>query len=218
MVISTKKETRPSGKEKQYGCTPRVEKARDRVLHCKPSIDLERAKIVTDSFMETEGDPVAMRHAKAFREQCRRKNIFIQEDELIIGSPGSVIRAGNLAPDTKWQLVGEELDTISTRPQDPFQITEEQKKLMREFIIPYWQGKSLYDCWLARRPEDIRQLYEGTGLLFPDVQVESVATRGVRVEHGQQAVGAGRREVSRGITRDHQGSLWSGTGGTRFCP
>jgi len=177
MAISAKKE---SGfrqvvaklEEEESGYTPRVQQARERVLGCRPSIDLERAQIVTESFIRTEGDPMVMRHAKAFREQCRQKKLFIQDGELIVGSPGSVIRAGNLAPDTKWQLVGEELDTISTRPQDPFQITEEQKKLMREFIIPYWRGKSLYDAWLARRPEDIRQLYDGTGLLFPDVQVE----------------------------------------------
>ncbi len=177
MVVSSKKKSElPQAMERseevEYGCTLRVQKVRERVLGCRPSIDLERAKIVTESFMKTEGDPVVMRHAKAFREQCQQKTLFIQDGELIVGSPGSVIRAGNLAPDTKWQLVGEELDTIATRPQDPFQITEEQKKLMRELIIPYWQGKSLYDAWLARRPDDIRELVDGTGLLFPDVQVE----------------------------------------------
>lgn len=177
MVVSSKKESElPRVTERlegvEYGCTLRVQKARERVLECKPSIDLERAKIVTESFMKTEDAPVVMRHAKAFREQCQRKAVFIQDGELIVGSPGSVIRAGNLAPDTKWQLVGDELDTISTRPQDTFLITEEQKRLFTEFIRPYWEGRSLYDAWLARRPEDIRQLYEGTGLLFPDVQVE----------------------------------------------
>lgn len=177
MVVSSKKESElPQAMERledmKDGYTLRVQQARERVLGCRPSIDLERAKIVTESFMRTEGDPVVMRHAKAFREQCQRKTLFIQDGELIIGSPGSVIRAGNLAPDTKWQLVGEELDTISTRPQDPFLITEEQKRLFTEFIRPYWEGKSLYDAWLARMPEDIRQLTEGTGLLFPDVQVE----------------------------------------------
>jgi formate C-acetyltransferase len=177
MVVSSKKEPElPQVMERlegvENGYTLRVQQARERVLECRPSVDLERAKIVTESFMRTEGDPVVMRHARAFREQCQRKTLFIQDGELIIGSPGSVIRAGNLAPDTKWQLVGEELDTISTRPQDPFLITEEQKRLFTEFIRPYWEGKSLYDAWLARMPEDICQLTEGTGLLFPDVQVE----------------------------------------------
>jgi len=178
VVVSDKRESELSqamGKheeEGQYGCTSRVQQAKERVLGTLPSIDLERAIIMTESFMKTEADPIVMRYAKAFRELCQRKTIFIQAGELIVGSPGSVIRAGNVAPDTKWQLVGDELDTISTRSQDPFQITEEQKKIMREFIIPYWDGKSLYDAWQSRRPDDIRQLYENTGLLFPDVQVE----------------------------------------------
>jgi len=178
MIVNYKKEpgspqaTERYGGKEQHGCTLRVQQARERVLRTLPGIDLERAKIVTESFMKTEADPVVMRYARAFRELCQRKTIFIQDGELIVGNPGSVIRAGIVAPDTKWQLVGDELDTISTRPQDPFQITEEQKKLMREFIAPYWDGKSLYDAWLARRPGDIRQLCENTGLLFPDVQVE----------------------------------------------
>ncbi len=37
----------------------------------------------------------------------------------------------------------DELDTIATRPQDPFYISEEDKKYMREEIFPFWKGKSV---------------------------------------------------------------------------
>ncbi|MFC2017527.1 glycyl radical protein, partial [Chloroflexota bacterium] len=49
---------------------------------------------------------------------------------------------------------------ISTRDMDPFDITEEQKKLYKEFIEPYWKGKSFLDVWKARLPEDLRQFEE----------------------------------------------------------
>lgn len=32
---------------------------------------------------------------------------------------------------------------MSTRPQDPFQISEEDKKTIRDEIVPFWQGRSL---------------------------------------------------------------------------
>jgi pyruvate formate-lyase/glycerol dehydratase family glycyl radical enzyme len=142
------------------GCTLRVREARQRVLSTVPSICLEKAKIMTEVFMKTEAEPRVMRQAKAFRETCERKTIFIQDDELIVSSPASKIRAGILGPDTDYWILSDEVDTISTREQDPYLITEDQKKLFKEFIEPYWKGKSFWDVWNATAPEELRQLNE----------------------------------------------------------
>lgn len=40
----------------------------------------------------------------------------------------------------------DELNTIGTRPQDPYYISEEDKKIMREEIFPFWEGKSLAEA------------------------------------------------------------------------
>ena len=146
----------------KYGGTLRVKKARERVLGTKPSMDLENARILTESFMKTEGEPWVVRKAKAFREQCQRKTIFIQDDELIVGCIGSRIRGGILCPDACWPVLDNELDTISTRPQDPFLITEDDKKVFTDFVKPYWKGKSLYEAWQARMPEDVRKLRDAS--------------------------------------------------------
>ncbi|MBI4186435.1 MAG: glycyl radical protein [Chloroflexi bacterium] len=143
----------------------RVWQARERVLQTRPSIDLERAQIFTQSFMTTEGEPLVIRRAKAFKEICQRRTIFIQDGELIVGTPGSRIRAGIICPEVCYQQLDEELDTISTRVQDPFLITEEQKKLFTELIRPYWKGKSLKDAWMARIPDNLRQLAVGTSII-----------------------------------------------------
>ena len=37
----------------------------------------------------------------------------------------------------------DEMDTIATRPQDPFFVSEEDKKIMREELFPFWAGKSV---------------------------------------------------------------------------
>jgi len=142
------------------GCTLRVRKGRQRSRSTVPSICLEKAKIMTEVFMKTEGEPLVMRKAKAFRELCERKAIFIQDDELIIGHPGSKIRAGILSPDTNYWILSEELDTISTRERDRVLITDEQKRLFKELIEPYWKGKAFWDVWQATAPEDLRQLNE----------------------------------------------------------
>ncbi len=136
----------------------RVQKAKERVLATKPSIDLENARLLTESFMKTEGEPVVVRKAKGFRERCQRKTVFIWDDELIVGCTGSKIRGGILCPDVCWPALDKELETIPTRLQDPFLISEDDKRLFKDFIKPYWKGRSLQEAWEARMPEDVRRL------------------------------------------------------------
>lgn len=145
----------------------RIRKAKGRVLATRPSIDLENAVILTRSFMETESDPLAMRKAKAFRDQCRNKTVAVLEDELIVGCSGSRIRGGILSADVCWHILDNELETIAARPYDPFEITEEDKALFREVIKPYWQGRSNYEKFLSRLQPAALAL-KGAGIIYPD--------------------------------------------------
>ncbi|MGH4122248.1 MAG: pyruvate formate lyase family protein [Clostridium sp.] len=47
-----------------------------------------------------------------------------------MGHPCGKPRAGAFSPDTAWEWVRNEIDTISTRSQDPYFISEEDKKIM----------------------------------------------------------------------------------------
>ena len=140
----------------------RIRKLKNRVLGTRPSMDLENAGILTESFMKTEGEPLVRRKAKAFREQCERKTITIWEDELIIGCSGSKTRGGILSADVCWSILDKELDTISNRPQDPFTLSEEDKKVFEEIVKPYWKGKSTFEKWVARIPEAVGKLREAS--------------------------------------------------------
>lgn len=157
----------PQNAQPDTACMWRVNKARQRVLTIKPSVDLENAVILTKSFMETESEPPAIRKALAFKEQCLQKTVTIWEDELIVGCSGSKIRGGILSADVCWHILDNELETIAARPYDPFQISLEEKQTFKEVIKPYWQGRSNYEKFLARMPSDILELKEA-GLIYPD--------------------------------------------------
>ena len=45
----------------------RIHFIKDRVVGTRPEMDLENAKIMTESFKETAGEPLCIRKAKAFR-------------------------------------------------------------------------------------------------------------------------------------------------------
>ena len=87
--------------------------------------------------------PRILLRAKAFRYCCETAPLVIQDNELIVGAPNGAPRAGAFSPDISWRWLRDELDTIGSRPQDPFYLAEEDKKVLREEIFPYWEGKSV---------------------------------------------------------------------------
>ena len=51
----------------------RINFMKERVVNTIPEMDLENARILTESFRETGGEPLAIQKAKFFRRQCQEK-------------------------------------------------------------------------------------------------------------------------------------------------
>jgi len=148
--------------------TKRIERLRQNYVNTKPSICYERARIFTESHKRTEGKPVAVRRAQAFYDFCNQFDVQIFEDELIVGTTGLFRRSGILTPEFSWQWVDAEMDQFDKRPQDPYEMTEEQRCYVREHIFPYWKNQSLEEYFLARLPEDSAKLVIDTGIIDND--------------------------------------------------
>lgn len=153
--------------------TERVKMLKETLLSFRPEIDLEPARILTEGFREAAGLPVVLCKAHAFRKQCAEKSVFINEGELIIGSCGSKTRTGMISADGSWAVLAEELDTISTRPCDPFVLREEDRKMFLEVIQPYWLGRSTREMWKRQIPADVKLLQDNGAIL-----VDSKGSRG----------------------------------------
>lgn len=125
------------------GMTDRLKKLKEQYLKAVPSITTFRALAFTEVARENPGLPKIMMRAKAFRKACEQAPLLIQDNEIIVGHPNGAPRAGAFSPDIAWRWTRDELETIGTRPQDPFYISEENKKIMRDVLFPYWEGKSL---------------------------------------------------------------------------
>ena len=112
-------------------------------LRQRPTISIHRARAITEIARANPGLPRIELRAKAFRRCCETAPLVIQDHELIVGAPNGAPRAGAFSPDISWRWLRDELDTIGNRPQDPFFVAEEDKKILREEIFPYWQGRSV---------------------------------------------------------------------------
>ncbi len=160
-----------SGKSEAKNAQPfymeRIKRLKNRVLETRPEMDLENARLLTRGFQEAEGEPLVLRKAKAFYKQCAEKTVAIRDDELIVGCSGSKIRAGILCADSCWSVLDDELDTISTRPYDPFYLKPEDREIFLNEIKPYWKGRSNYEEWLAQIPGQTRSLRD-SGVIYID--------------------------------------------------
>lgn len=186
--------TRPAG---------RLARIRQRLLEDEREIDLERTRLTTESYRQTEGQPMPVRRAKMLLHLARHLRIHIDPDELIVGNRSRLSRMGVIAPEGAVNWVDKELDVLPTRPQDRFNIRPEEIHELRAEIFPYWQGKTLEDIVDARLPEEIKAAVRGKafslnqtdhaqGHILPDVPgwlSQGVAGLRARVEAACAAPG-----------------------------
>lgn len=125
------------------GPTDRHVKLKEKFLKHVPSISTHRARVITKVFREHPGMPRPLQRALSFRLCCETAPLVIQDHELIVGAPNGAPRTGAFSPDIAWRWMRDEIDTIGTRPQDPFHISEEDKKIMHEELFPFWESKSV---------------------------------------------------------------------------
>ena len=123
-----------------------------------PVIESARAKLITESYKATEGEPIVTRRAEAFAHILRNIPIIIRDDELIVGSSTIAPRGCQTFPEFSYQWLEDELDTVETRSADPFFIAEETKQELRE-VHKYWKGKTSSDLATSyMAPEAIRAI------------------------------------------------------------
>ena len=151
--------------EKTY--MKRIELLRQQYLNTRVEMDVYNAKYLTEGFKETEGQPWIIQKATGYRNQCRKKNIYIQDNELLVGGAGFKPRCGILCADSSCSIIDKELDTISTRKFDPFYLSEEGKRVFKEEVSDYWKGKCVLDRWRAMAPKDM-EILRDNGMIYID--------------------------------------------------
>lgn len=130
-----------------------VSKLAEKIKGTKRQVDIQRALIATRAHQATEGEATVIRWAKVLATVLSEMDIRIDDGELIVGNQARQPRAGLLFPEYAHGWILSQMDTFATRPGDKFQISEEDKALLRE-ALPYWEKRSLRYAWQARLPEE----------------------------------------------------------------
>jgi len=144
----------------------RTLKLNNELLEVKPEFCIERARLVTQSYKETEGEPMVIRRAKAVAKVLKEMPIFIQKDQLIVGTQASKLRCAPLFPETETVYLEKEIDLFEERGQDRLIVPPEIKRELLEDILPYWKSKNIETIALNAMPDKLRELIQSEEKLF----------------------------------------------------
>ena len=128
--------------ENNGGMNDRIKRLHEQSLSTPATLTIERALIETAFYKENEGKmPIAVLRAQNFYEICKKKTIYIGDDELIVGERGPVPKAVPTFPELTCHSV-EDLHVLNTRELQPYYISQEDINTYEREVIPYWKGKT----------------------------------------------------------------------------
>ena len=121
--------------------TDRIPKLVEHLYAKLPEIESARAVLITESYRQTENEPMIIRRAKAFAHILENIPIIIRDLELIVGSTTIAPRGCQTYPEFSYEWLEAEFDTVETRAADPFYISEQTKRELKE-ADAYWKGRT----------------------------------------------------------------------------
>lgn len=128
--------------ENEGGMNERIKRLRKQCFDTPTTLSIERALIETAFYKENYGTmPVAVLRAKNFYEICKKKTIYIGDDELIVAERGPVPKAVPTFPELTCHSV-EDLHTLNSRELQRYTISQEDIDTYEKEVIPYWKGKT----------------------------------------------------------------------------
>ncbi len=139
--------------------TDRISRLVEHLYKKMPEIEASRAELITESYKETEGQPIMMRRALAFEHILANIPIIIRPDELIVGSSTIAPRGCQTFPEFSYEWLEAEFDTVEHRSADPFYISEETKKRLKA-VNGYWKGKTTSELAYSYMAPETRRAME----------------------------------------------------------
>lgn len=123
------------------GTASRNQQLIDHLYDHDPIIESERAVLVTESYKNTENQPMIIRRAKALEHILSNMKVVIRPNELIVGNLTTSPRGAQIFPEFSNNWLEEEFDRIEKRTGDKFVLSEQVKKELSD-AFKYWKGRT----------------------------------------------------------------------------
>jgi formate C-acetyltransferase len=148
------------------------------------TLDIQRSRLLTESYRETEGQPMTVRRAKGLEKILSNMDIYVQDWERIVGNNVSTPQGLYFGIDMNWRSVKRVVSG-----QEGRSLLDDAGRAELAELVEYWKGKSMSDIQQSLFTGDVLKYwkYEGTFLWthwselgIPDYEkIFNVGLRGV---------------------------------------
>lgn len=135
----------------------RVERLRERILDAPQEVCVERAVLVTRAMAENQHEHPLTRMSLALARVLDEMTVVIRDGELIVGCRTSKLKGAPLFPENKSRWIEADLENFDRRALQRALITEEEKRLLREEVLPFWRGRTVEDRFAELLPRDVAE-------------------------------------------------------------
>jgi len=177
----------------------RIQRMLDGFRDAPIQLNLDRARLLTESMQATEGQPMVLRWGKALAHILENHPIHIEDEELLVGSAGppgryAVVYCELVGPGRFYTHPHE---LAPSKPGEPITITDDDVTALKEEILPYWERNAYHQATMNALPEETRRLMERIFVVTPTAAGRSMLAwahdYGKVLERG---IGAIRREAA----------------------
>ncbi|MCK5826185.1 MAG: glycyl radical protein [Desulfuromusa sp.] len=138
----------------------RIQRLRKLSVEVDPTLSIERALHETAFYKENYGKySIPMLRALNFLDHCKKKSLYLGNDELIVGERGPSPKAIPTFPELTCHSV-EDFHVLNTRDQQRYTISQKDIDTYAREVIPYWQGKTIRERIFSHVPAEWQAAYE----------------------------------------------------------
>ena len=145
--------------ERIIGTTDRIDILKEQLRSSLPQFCIARARLITESYRNTEAEPLIIKQAQALDNYLSKVNIGIDGYNLIVGDMSEIVgRMAYIVPPDDMGWLEFEVDSLTARDLDKVFISEEDKNTLLQ-LIPFWKGRTAGEKAFCLMPEDLRAEY-----------------------------------------------------------
>ena len=142
------------------GMNLRIQRLRKKSFEAEPCLSIERALHQTTFYNEHFGKhSTPVFRALTFLDHCKKKTLYLGDDELIVGERGPFPKAVPTFPELTCHSV-EDFHVLNTRHQQRYTISQADIDIYEKEVIPYWKGRTQRERIFNHVPDTWRQVYE----------------------------------------------------------
>ncbi|MEG2936108.1 MAG: pyruvate formate lyase family protein, partial [Clostridium sp.] len=142
------------------GMNERIQRLRKQSVETVPHIYMERAVLMTEAYEKYEGSvSIPELRALTMKEIFSRKTITIEEGELIVGDKAKGPQSTPTFPELCCHSI-KDMEVMNNRELICFKVSDEDLKIQKEKIIPYWEKRSMRHKIIGAMSEKWKDCYE----------------------------------------------------------